>query len=283
MWGVNLKIGLFVLAVIGVYTYYANSIPQIESRPPEEVTVRAEELSPEELVGLGEKVVSTKGGCLVCHGIGQAGARAPDLAGIGAKATNRKPGMSGTQYLIESLTNPPAYVVEGYPPIMPPVDKPPIGLNRAELMAVVAYLQSLGGEVTVKPEEIPATVGATPDGGPAPALGQAPSAAAGGTTVVGDPAAGKTVFQDPNKGGCIVCHKVEGEGGAPPGAPAMAPDLSDVGARLSPEKIRESILNPAAEIVPGYPPIMPPIFGEKLKAKEFQDLVVYLASLRGKP
>ena len=288
MGGVNLKISLFALAVIGVYAYYANSIPQIESRPPEEVTVKAEELSPEQLVALGEKVVSTKGGCLVCHSIGQPGQRAPDLAGVGARAATRRPGMSSAQYLVESLTKPQAFVVEGYPPIMPPADKPPIGLNRTELLAVVAYLQSLGGEVTVKPEEIPTTVAEVSDGGPAPAgaspapqPGQAPSAATGGTTVVGDLTAGKGVFQDPNKGGCIVCHRVEGEGGVPPGAPPMAPDLSDVGARLSPEQIRESILDPMAEIVPGYPPIMPPIFGEKLTAKEFQDLVAYLTSLRG--
>jgi len=284
---VNLKIALFTLAVIGVYTYYANSIPQIESRPPEEVTVRAEELSPEELVALGEKVVSTKGGCLVCHGIGQAGARAPDLAGVGARAATRKPGMSAVQYLIESLVHPSAFVVEGYPPIMPPVDKPPISLNRTELLAVVAYLQSLGGQVTVKPGDLPATVGEAPTASPAaaptppaPASGQV-GATGGGTAVVGDPAAGRLIFEDPNKGGCLVCHKVGGKGGGPPGAPPMAPDLTDVGKRLNPEKIRESILNPAAEIVPGFAPIMPPIFGEKLKAKEFEDLVAYLASLKG--
>lgn len=295
MKGVNLKISLFALAVIGVYTYYANTIPQIESRPPEEVTVRAEELSPKALVALGEKIVSAKGGCLVCHAIGQKGVRAPDLAGIGARAAMRKPGMSATQYLIESLVNPQAYVVEGYPPIMPPADRPPIGLNRTELLAVVAYLQSLGGEVTVKPEEIPISVaealtGSPPSAPPAPGVSSPsvsfqPASPAGTPAqpvatgeVVGDLAAGKELIKAK---GCIACHKINGEGGAPPGAPPLGPDLSDIGARKTPEEIRAKILDPNAWRVPGFPPIMPPVFGEQLKAKEFQDLVAYLASLKG--
>ena len=31
---VPLKVSVFALAVMGAYTYYANSIPQIQSRPP---------------------------------------------------------------------------------------------------------------------------------------------------------------------------------------------------------------------------------------------------------
>lgn len=286
MRGVNLKISLFALAVIGVYTYYANSIPQIESQPPEEVTVKAEELSSQALVTLGEKIVSTKGGCLVCHAIGQKGARAPDLAGIGARAATRKPGMSATQYLIESLVSPQAYVVEGYPPIMPPADKPPISLNRTELLAVVAYLQSQGGQVTVKPADIPETASAAPAPGvPPPSVPLQPASPAGTSAqpiatgeVVGDLVAGKELVKAK---GCIACHKVNGEGGAPPGAPPLGPDLSDIGARKTPEEIRAKILDPNAWRVPGFLPIMPPVFGEQLKAKEFQDLVAYLASLKG--
>ena len=39
--------------------------------------------------------------------------------------------MSAKAYLLESLINPSAFIVEGYPPIMPAVDKPPIALNRS--------------------------------------------------------------------------------------------------------------------------------------------------------
>ena len=36
---VGLKLSVFSLAVMGVYTYFANSIPQIESKPPEELSL----------------------------------------------------------------------------------------------------------------------------------------------------------------------------------------------------------------------------------------------------
>ena len=41
--------------------------------------------------------------------------------------------------------------------------------------------------------------------------------------------------------------------------------------------IRESILNPAAFIVPGMPPIMPPGFGDRMTAGELEMAVVFLS------
>src|SRR5207244_7698457 len=77
-----------------------------------------------------EEIFHTKGTCEICHRIGQKGTRAPDLAGVGARAAKTKPGMSGKQYIIESLLQPGAYIVEGYPNIIPQLDKPPNELNR---------------------------------------------------------------------------------------------------------------------------------------------------------
>ena len=37
----------------------------------------------------------------------------------------------------------------GFNPGMPVINKPPIGLSDQEILAVIAYLQSLGGKVTV--------------------------------------------------------------------------------------------------------------------------------------
>src|SRR5205807_1081866 len=81
--------------------------------------------------------------------------RAPDLAGIGARAGKTKPGMSAKQYIIESLLQPGAYLVEGYPNIMPQVDKPPIALNRSEVWALTAFLESQGGNVDVTLDDFP--------------------------------------------------------------------------------------------------------------------------------
>ena len=61
----------------------------------------------------------------------------------------------------------------------------------------------------------------------------------------GDIRRGAEVFADPRMG-CLPCHKVGGQGGS------VGPDLSDVGRRLTPEKIVESILWPSREVRPEY-------------------------------
>src|SRR5438093_4963392 len=261
---VGLKLSVFSLAVMGVYTYFANSIPQIESKPPEELSLEGGTVTPAQLVKAGEQIFHTKGTCEVCHKIGEKGTRAPDLAGVGARAAKRKPGQSAKQYLIESLLDPGAYLVEGYPNIMPRVDKPPIGLNRSELWAVVALLESLGGSVDVKLDDIPKTAGAPAVGGTAAEL-----------KLPGDPKAGEAVFA--GKGACIACHKA-----GKVGAARVGPDLSQIARIQTPEYIMGKILNPSAMgTVAGYPKgVMPPIFGQTLTAKEYVYLVSFLLILK---
>src|SRR4029079_9603899 len=159
---VGVKVGLFSLVVMGGYSWFANSIPQIESKPPQELSLEGGNVTPAQLLKAGEEIYHTKGTCEICHKIGQKGTRAPDLAGVGARAAKTKAGMSAKQYIIESLLTPTAYIVEGYPPIMPAVDKPPIALNRSELWALTAFLESQGGTVDVTLADIAATARAPP-------------------------------------------------------------------------------------------------------------------------
>lgn len=260
---VHLKVAIFSLVVIGFYTYYANSIPQLESHPPEEVTITEAEATPERLVHEGHGIFFGKGGCAVCHNIakeGEKGGRAPDLQGMGARAATVKPGMSAKQYLIESLVQPAAFLVPGYPPIMPPANKPPVGLNRVEMAAVVAFLESLGGQVDVNLGDIPAEVAAAQ-----------PAQAATAPRIPGDPKAGKELFVSK---GCVACHKVAGAGGE------IGPDLSNVGGKSGPAEIMDDIINPQAKLTPGYAPVMPPDYAQKLTVKEVNDLVAYLAELK---
>ena len=65
------------------------------------------------------------------------------------RANSRVPGLNDVEYLAQSMYEPTAYVVEGFPPAMPPVNKPPIGLTDQEILCVIAYLQTLGGTPTV--------------------------------------------------------------------------------------------------------------------------------------
>src|SRR2546430_15422406 len=186
---VVVKVGAFAVLVMAASSGFANSIPQIESKPPQELSLEGGNVTPAQLVKAGEEIFKTKGTCEICHKIGQKGTRAPDLAGIGSRAGKTKPGMSGKAYIIESLIQPGAFIVPGYPPIMPAVDKPPIGLNRSELWALTAFLESLGSTVDVKLDDIPKTAGAAAAGGGATAEGKIP----------GDAKAGEQGF--PGKGG----------------------------------------------------------------------------------
>jgi cytochrome c2 len=263
---VGLKVSAFALVVMGAYSYFANSIPQIESKPPQELSLEGGNVTPAQLVKAGEEIFKTKGTCEICHRIGQKGTRAPDLAGIGGRAGSRKPGMSAKQYLIEALLQPNAYVLEGYPPIMPAVDKPPLGLNRSEVWALIAFLQSLGGTVDVALSDVPATVGAGGPGG---------GAAAAEVKLPGDPKAGEALFA--GKAGCIACHKAGKIGASPVG-----PDLSQIARIQTPDYIMKKILDPAGMgTVSGYPKgVMPPTFGQTLTAREYVDLVSFMLTLK---
>jgi len=263
---ISLKVGIFSVAVMGGYTYFANSIPQIESTPPEELSLEGGNVTPAQLVKAGEEIYKTKGTCEICHKIGEKGTRAPDLAGVGARAAKTKPGRSAKQYLIESLINPGAHIVEGYPPIMPAVDKPPIALNRSEVWALTAFLESLGGTVDVTLNDIPATVGAGGGGG---------AAAAAEVKIPGDAKLGKAVFL--GKGTCMACHKA----GDIPGTP-VGPDLSQIAKIQTPDYIMRKILDPKGMgTVANYPAgVMPQDLGTRLAAKEYVDLVAFLLTLK---
>jgi mono/diheme cytochrome c family protein len=262
---VLVKVSVFALLVMGSYTYYANSIPQIQSKPPEELSLDVGNVTPEQLVKAGEGIFKEKGTCEICHRIGQKGTRAPDLAGIGAAAAKRRAGMTAKAYIIESLLDPGAYLLEGYPNIMPRVDRPPIGLNRSELWALSAFLESLGGTVDVKLDDIPKTAGAAAGGGQTAEV-----------KLPGDPKAGQAVFM--GKGACIACHKAGSIGASPVG-----PDLSQIAKIQTPDYIMAKILNPAGMgAVAGYPAgVMPATFGQTLTSREYVDLVAFLLTLKG--
>jgi len=261
---VSAKVGLFALVVMSGYAYFANSIPQIESKPPQELSLEGGNVTPAQLVKAGEEIFKTKGTCEICHRIGQKGTRAPDLAGVGGRAGKTKPGMSAKQYIIESLLHPGNYLVEGYPNIMPMVDKPPIGLNRSEVWALVAFLESLGGTVDVTLNDVPASVGSAAAGG-APAEIKLP----------GDPKSGEALFQ--GKAGCIACHKAGKIGASPVG-----PDLSQIAKIQTPDYIMKKILDPKGMgTVSGFPPgVMPQTFGQVLTAKEYMDVVAFVLTLK---
>lgn len=253
----------FSLALIGFFTLYSNSIPQLETKAPEEIVISDKALSIEGIVKMGETIFSGKGNCYVCHK--DANGRGPNLRNVGALASNRKPDTISKDYLMESLVQPEVYVVEGYSPIMPEANRPPISLNQAELLAIVAYLQSLGGIVTVTADEVRSA---------AATIGKELQKEASSTIfeVKGDIAAGKNVFLEK---GCNVCHMIEGD------EEKISPNLFTIGARADVEYIKESILYPDVKIIGEYKFKMPKDYMDKLSVREFNDLMAFMVSLKG--
>jgi mono/diheme cytochrome c family protein len=267
MWAINLRIFGVVLGTLALYTLIANKIPQVQSEVPRALSLGAN-VTPEQLTAAGDQLYHGAGGCTACHGLGT---RAPNLltdekgaGAIGARCGKRESGVECKAYLYESLTAPGKYVVPGYEPIMPDLSRT---LSPQQLWALVAFLESQGGTVDVSASDIPAA--AAPAGGGASAA----SSGGGGPTLIADGSTDAMAII--RGGGCLGCHKVGSEGGA------IGPDLTRIGARLSPNLLREAILAPDARIARGYEQfrgIMPKTFGEQLNAAQLEALVQFLVS-----
>jgi mono/diheme cytochrome c family protein len=162
------RIGGLVVATTAFYTYVGQMVPQKEVLPPQE-TVLAADLTTADMVKVGREIMEGKGLCLTCHTIGKSGAlRFPDLDGIGSRAGNRIPGLSDIDYLAQSLYEPDSYIVEGFNPGMPVINKPPIGLTDQEILCVIAYLQTLGGTPTITLQSTHRYLAGAPGVAPAP-------------------------------------------------------------------------------------------------------------------
>ena len=143
------RIALLVLATTAFYTYVGQLVPQNEVQPPEEIVISANLTTPE-MVEIGRGIAQGKGLCRTCHTIGQSGAlRFPDLDGVASRAETRIPGMGQIEYFAQSLYEPDSFIVPGFNPGMPAINRAPIGLTDQEILCVMAYLQSLGGTPTV--------------------------------------------------------------------------------------------------------------------------------------
>ena len=274
---VFLQVLFFNVALIAFFLYVGNSIPQTRKDPPKELELSTE-MSKDDFIKAGEQVFYGKGTCALCHPIGEHGERCPDLAGVGERAAARVKedsykgtAESGPEYLVESLHNPAVYVVEGYQPSMPALGRQ---LNDLEMVAVVSFLESLGGEVTVDGNTTFAKYrGAA---APAPAAAAAPAAAPAAAE-----ASGKSGEELVAQWACNTCHKFDGPD------KLVGPSLWDIGKRQDANYIREAILSPDAVLAEGFPGgVMKATldgtgFYQKVALQDLNTMVDYLASLKG--
>jgi hypothetical protein len=183
------RIGALVLATTSFYAYVGSMVPQNEVQPPPQEIVIPADLTTADMVPVGREIMDRKGLCFTCHTIGRTGAlRFPDLAGVGARAKERVPGLTDVEYFAQTLYEPEAFIVPGFNPGMPVINRPPIGLTDQEILCVIAYLQSLGGTPTVTlqtshhyytPPAAPAAAPAAPGAAPPPAAPSAQGVAPG--------------------------------------------------------------------------------------------------------
>lgn len=97
---------------------------------------------------------------------------------------------------------------------VPGTNMPSFEFEKVELTHLVAYFRSLAGTNVVHAAAVP-----------------------------GDPVKGRQTYQ---RSGCAGCHRIGGEGSV------FGPELTRVGAGRSAEYVRESILNPSADIPEDY-------------------------------
>lgn len=177
---VTLKLAGLALGSTAFYTWVGQLVPQQEVQPPEVVEM-SEDLTTADMVEIGQEIFEGKGLCSTCHTIGSSGAlRFPDLEGIATRAGERVGGLNALEYMAQSLYEPEAYIVPGFAGGMPKIDEPPIELSDDEIKAVIAYLQTLGGEATMTmATTLPYAEGAEatsdlapPGGGAAPPAGE---------------------------------------------------------------------------------------------------------------
>lgn len=253
-----LGVVIFTVVVVLVFVWIGEVLTRIsgegDRRPGAGVT--AGNITPEG----GEEVFWGKGKCYTCHAVGSRGnaIRGPNQGeagplgmAIGARALERATERSRatgtpfapTDYLVESLLDPGAYVVQGYKNEMPDPSRPPISLKADEVKAVVAYLQSLGGTADVAAIKLPAGLTARAAHGA--------SAEAWAPYLSGNLKAGEDLFFNPeSNAGCAKCHVVNGKGGT------VGPELTGVAGTRDPRFLVESILEPSKVIASGYEPVL---------------------------
>jgi cytochrome c oxidase subunit 2 len=124
-------------------------------------------------------------------------------------------------------------------------------VRRSVLIALaVALLAGCGGEETVSPT--------------GPVEGTLPKQEAG------NPGAGKVVYDANGCGGCHTFRPARSRG-------TIGPNLDQALQGKDAAFVRESIVDPNAEIAQGYQPnVMPQTYGQQLTSKQINDLVTFL-------
>ncbi|MFQ6112468.1 MAG: hypothetical protein ACE5NG_00095 [bacterium] len=218
-----------------------------------DISLTATEISAE----AGESIFWGKGRCHVCHRVAERGyaLRGPNLgegkegAVIAIRAQQRAAQLglaSATEYLVQSIAEPGAFLVPGYKDEMPEVFKNPIALTPSEIKAVICYLESLGGATNSDEIQLPAKLLA--------AYKQPPESFK--IKIKGEAAAGRALFFDQEgPAACSACHVAINAEGQPQGS-TLGPDLTAIASFRTPQYILNKIVQPDSNIISGYEEVL---------------------------
>ncbi len=240
----NTLITLSILSILGYFIYeWIASLPRIEFDASVEISWRS-----------GEEIFWGKGRCSVCHRIGKKGyaLRGPNLGEskdgpimpIRARERASQSGLAGsTEYLIQTIAEPGAFVVPGYNDEMPEVFRAPISLTPSRIKAVILYLESLNGDTTFKEIRLPSRLLASYQPGRQ-------------FQINGDADEGRDLFFDlEGPAACAACHAGRNSEQKAEGS-TIGPDLTAIAGFRTPEHILRKIINPDSNIVSGYEEVL---------------------------
>ncbi|WPN56748.1 cytochrome c oxidase subunit II [Pseudomonas sp. P9_31] len=191
-------------------------------------------------------------GCNACHSQDGSASLGPGWKGLYGRTEQLADGTSvlvDEAYLKESILDPKARLVQGYPPVMVTYT-----LNDDELGALVALIKSLGA---ARQDNEPSASEAPGPGDDLAAQGQRLAQSLG----------------------CLACHSVDGSKGVGPswqdlyGKTETLADGTSI--KVDEGYIKDSVLNPGAKIVKGYAAVMPAFSPND---KELNALIAFIKS-----
>jgi len=215
----------------------------------------AARISPAEL---GQKLYVQKG-CNACHSLDGSRIVGPSFLKVFGKMEKCEGGseyMVDENYVHESILNPKAKIVMGFAPVMPSFEGQ---LTDKEIDALIAFIKSVKeppAAPVVKPQDQAALANMTPA------------------------ERGKNIYETNL---CITCHSLDGSkivGPSFKGVYGRQEKLTD-GSTITVDDayIKKSVYEPAAQVVEGYPPAMPPYQG-KLNDDQIKDVIEFLKTVK---
>lgn len=198
------------------------------------------------------RLLVEKYGCGACHSQDGSASLGPGWKGLYGRTEQFADGTSALvdeAYVKESILDPKARLVQGYPPVMVAYT-----LTDDELGALEALIKSLGA---AQQDNEPSASEASGPGDDLAAQGQRLAQSLG----------------------CLACHSVDGSKGVGPswqGLYGKTEALAD-GTSIKADEgyIKDSVLNPGAKIVKGYAAVMPPFTPSD---KDLNALIAFIKS-----